>query len=271
LAAAEDIFAQLDHDSEVDTGDYQVERARGDISIRELSFSYANSEASVLDNISLDIKAGETVALVGRSGSGKTTLIQLLARFYQPQGGEIQLDGVPIADYQLANLRRQLAMVSQSVTLFHDTVMNNIAYGDSANATEEEVFAATEAASARGFIEELPQGFNTVLGEDGAGLSGGQRQRIAIARALLKNAPVLVLDEATSALDNESEHRIQRALENVMKDRTTLVIAHRLSTVENADRIVVLDEGRIVATGSHSELLSQKGLYSQLYHQEFTD
>ena len=271
LAAAEDIFAQLDHDSEVDTGDYQVERARGEISIRELSFSYANSDASVLDNISLDIKAGETVALVGRSGSGKTTLIQLLARFYQPQGGEIKLDGVPIADYQLANLRQQIAMVSQSVTLFHDTVMNNIAYGDSANATEEEVFAATEAASARGFIEELPQGFDTVLGEDGAGLSGGQRQRIAIARALLKNAPVLVLDEATSALDNESEHRIQRALENVMKDRTTLVIAHRLSTVENADRIVVLDEGRIVATGSHSELLSQKGLYSQLYHQEFTD
>ena len=271
LAAAEDIFAQLDHDSEVDTGDYQVERARGEISIRELSFSYANSDASVLDNISLDIKAGETVALVGRSGSGKTTLIQLLARFYQPQGGEIKLDGVPIADYQLANLRQQIAMVSQSVTLFHDTVMNNIAYGDSANATEEEVFAATEAASASGFIEELPQGFDTVLGEDGAGLSGGQRQRIAIARALLKNAPVLVLDEATSALDNESEHRIQRALENVMKDRTTLVIAHRLSTVENADRIVVLDEGRIVATGSHSELLSQKGLYSQLYHQEFTD
>jgi subfamily B ATP-binding cassette protein MsbA len=271
LAAAEDIFAQLDQDAELDSGTREVVRAQGDIKFVGLSFAYGKGEATVLDDISLHIHAGETVALVGRSGSGKTTLVQLLARFYQPDQGEIQLDGVAINDYQLANLRRQIAVVSQNVTLFHDSVFNNLAYGGAANATHQQVYAAAEAAYAKEFIDELPNGFDTVLGEDGAGLSGGQRQRLAIARALLKDAPILVLDEATSALDNESEHRIQRALENVMKDRTTLVIAHRLSTVENADRIVVLENGAVAAVGTHSELLASDGLYSQLYHQEFSD
>ncbi|MFK8048880.1 MAG: lipid A export permease/ATP-binding protein MsbA [Halioglobus sp.] len=271
LAAAEDIFAQLDQDSELDAGKHKLTRARGDIELRDVSFSYDPTDAPVLDKISLDVKAGQTVALVGRSGSGKTTLVQLLARFYQPDSGEILLDGVAIADYELANLRQQMAVVSQNVTLFHDTVRANIAYGTNADASDSEVNAAIEAAYATHFIDELPAGISTVLGDDGAGLSGGQRQRIAIARALLKDAPVLILDEATSALDNESEHRIQQALVNVMRDRTTIVIAHRLSTVENADRIVVMEKGRVSAMGTHQELLAQGGLYSQLYHQEFSD
>jgi subfamily B ATP-binding cassette protein MsbA len=211
------------------------------------------------------------VALVGRSGSGKSTLVQLLARFYPISEGEILLDGVPIEQYKLANLRSQLALVSQQVTLFHDTVYNNIAYGTLRDATEEAVLAAADSAYARQFIERLPGGFQTVLSDDGGGLSGGQRQRIAISRAILKDAPVLILDEATSALDNESEHRIQRALDTIMVNRTTIVIAHRLSTVERADTIVVLDAGRIIATGSHAGLLAQGGLYAQLYRQEFSD
>ena len=198
-------------------------------------------------------------------------MVQLLARFYPLSAGEISLDGVAIDDYELANLRDQLAMVSQQVTLFNDTVYNNIAYGRLAGATPPQVDEAITAAHARGFIEELPDGLQTLLGDDGGGLSGGQRQRIAIARAILKDAPVLILDEATSALDNESEHHIQRALDNIMADRTTIVIAHRLSTVERADTIIVLDEGRIVGTGNHEQLLSQGGLYAQLYQQEFSD
>jgi len=225
----------------------------------------------VLENVSLDIPAGKTVALVGRSGSGKTTLVRLLARFYPIDQGEILLDDVPVSDYKLANLREQLALVSQHVTLFHDTVYNNIAYGSLAEAGDKAVLAAAESAYATQFIEALPQGIQTVLGDDGGGLSGGQRQRIAIARAILKDAPVLVLDEATSALDNESEHRIQRALDNVMANRTTLVVAHRLSTVEHADSIVVMDAGRVVACGSHRALLAEGGLYAQLYQQKFAD
>lgn len=271
LAAAEDIFAQLDQDEEIDKGSHITERAAGDIGIRHVSFAYPGSQTRVLKNISLDIPAGQTVALVGRSGSGKSTLVQLLTRFYPTTEGEILLDGIAIEDYALSNLRGQIAMVSQDVTLFHDTVYNNIAYGALADAGEGRVLAAAESAYARHFVDELPQGFQTMLGEDGGGLSGGQRQRIAIARAILKNAPVLILDEATSALDNESEHRIQRAMDNIMLDRTTIVIAHRLSTVERVDKIVVMDAGRIVATGSHAELLAQGGLYAQLYHQEFSD
>jgi subfamily B ATP-binding cassette protein MsbA len=271
LAAAEDIFSQLDQESEIDTGTHVVARAAGDISIRNLSFAYPDAQVDVLQDISLEVAAGQTVALVGRSGSGKSTLVQLLARFYPAKEGTILLDGVSIEQYQLANLREQIAMVSQNVTLFNDTVYNNIAYGTLAEAGSEAVVAATESAYAHEFIDRLPEGLQTQLGDDGAGLSGGQRQRIAISRAILKDAPLLILDEATSALDNESEHRIQRALENIVVGRTTIVIAHRLSTVEGADTIVVMDGGRIVATGSHEELLAQGGIYAQLYYQEFTD
>ncbi len=271
LAAAEDIFAQLDQESEIDQGTLEVERARGQVDIKDLSFAYPGSDELVLKGISLAVPAGQTVALVGRSGSGKSTLVQLLARFYPVDAGTILLDEVPIEEYRLSNLREQLAMVSQNVTLFNDTVYNNIAYGTLADSTAEAVRKATDSAYASHFIDALPQGIDTMLGDDGGGLSGGQRQRIAIARAILKDAPVLILDEATSALDNESEHRIQRALDNIMSDRTTIVIAHRLSTIEGADKIVVMDSGKIVATGTHEELLRQGGLYSQLYHQEFTD
>ena len=271
LAAAEDIFAQLDQEEEIDRGRHHTSRAQGSIGIHHVSFAYPGNDTLVLQDISLDIPAGKTVALVGRSGSGKSTLVQLLARFYPVSEGEILLDGIAIEEYELANLRSQIAMVSQDVTLFHDTVYNNIAYGALASATQESVVAATESAYARHFIEQLPQGLHTMLGDDGGGLSGGQRQRIAISRAILKDAPVLVMDEATSALDNESEHRIQRALDNIMVNRTTIVIAHRLSTVERADSIVVMDAGRIIATGSHAQLLQQGGLYAQLYNQEFSD
>lgn len=271
LAAAEDIFAQLDQEDEPDTGTHSVNRARGDIAFEQLSFTYPGTDQNVLRDINFSIRAGEAVALVGRSGSGKSTLIQLLARFYPVHQGRITLDGVPIADYRLGNLRRQLAMVSQNVTLFNDTVFNNIAYGDLAGASREAVTAACESAHAMEFIDKLPAGLDTVLGDDGSGLSGGQRQRLAIARAILKDAPVLILDEATSALDNESEHRIQRALETIMQNRTSIVIAHRLSTVERADRIVVMDAGEVIASGSHAELLAQDGLYAQLYRQEFSD
>jgi subfamily B ATP-binding cassette protein MsbA len=271
LAAAEDIFAQLDQEQEIDRGTYRTGRAGGDISIRNLNFAYPGATGHALSDVSLEISAGQSVALVGRSGSGKSTLVQLLARFYPVEPGSILLDGVDIQDYELANLREQIAMVSQQVTLFHDTVYNNIAYGSLAEAPQTSVVEAAEAAHASDFIEGLPGGFETMLGDDGGGLSGGQRQRIAIARAILKDAPVLVLDEATSALDNESEYHIQSALEHVMAARTTIVIAHRLSTVERADSIVVMDAGRIIASGSHRQLLAAGGLYAQLYHQEFAD
>lgn len=209
------------------------------------------------------------MALVGHSGSGKSTLAALIARFYNYQQGEICLDDVPILDYKLHNLRSHIALVSQQTTLFNDTVAANIAYGGMASASQQQIMQAAEKANALEFIEKLPQGLQTVIGEDGVLLSGGQRQRLAIARAILKNAPLLILDEATSALDTRSERHIQAALEEVMKNRTTLVIAHRLSTIENADKIVLLDHGRIIESGTHQDLLAQNGAYAELYHLQF--
>lgn len=270
LAAADDIFYQLDQAPEIDEGSHTTARARGDILIRHLSFSYPGSEQRVLEDVSLEIAAGRTVALVGRSGCGKTTLVQLLTRFYTPQAGQLLLDGVPIEHYALSNLRDQIAIVSQEAPLFRDSVYNNIAYGALSGQDPARVMLAARSAHATEFIERLPQGFHTALGDDGVGLSGGQRQRIALARAILKDAPVLILDEATAALDYESEYHIQQALQDITADRTTLVIAHRLTTVERADTIVVMDAGRVIASGTHAQLLAQGGLYAQLYHQEFS-
>ncbi|EED35069.1 lipid A export permease/ATP-binding protein MsbA [Luminiphilus syltensis NOR5-1B] len=271
LAAAEDVFSQIDTPPEPDRGHIPLQRARGDISLRSVFFSYPGSERHALQDVSIDIPAGETVAFVGRSGSGKTTLVQLLARFYPIGSGQISLDGVPIEHYALLDYRRQIAMVSQHVVLFADTVRNNIAFGALRNSPESAVREAARAANALDFIERLPQGFDTLLGDAGAGLSGGQRQRLAIARAFLKDAPILVLDEATSALDNESEAKIQDSVNELMRDKTTLIIAHRLSTVEAADRVVVLDAGRVVAQGTHRSLLAEEGLYASLYRQSFND
>lgn len=271
IAAAESIFEQLDEEPELDEGTVERERVSGQIDISGLSFTYPGTDKKVLDDISFSIAPGQMVALVGRSGSGKSTLANLIPRFYHHDGGEVLLDGVPIEDFRLRNLRHHIALVSQHVTLFNDTITSNIAYGDLAGAPLEEVKAAAEAAYAKEFIDQLPQGFDTMVGENGVLLSGGQRQRLAIARALLKDAPVLILDEATSALDTESERHIQAALDRVMEGRTTLVIAHRLSTIEKADTILVMDQGRIVERGSHAELLAQGGYYARLHSMQFED
>ncbi|AOY01014.1 lipid A export permease/ATP-binding protein MsbA [Jeongeupia sp. USM3] len=268
MAAAESVFSVLDEAAERDTGTRGIERAKGEIDIRGLQFHYGDPDKPALSGIDLKVAPGETVALVGSSGSGKTTLANLLPRFYEPTGGEIDLDGVPLTDYRLADLRRQFAMVSQDVVLFNDSVTANIAYGDAAP-DPVRVRAAADAAFATEFIENMSEGFDTLLGENGVRLSGGQRQRLAIARAIYKDAPVLILDEATSALDTESERKVQAALENLMKNRTTLVIAHRLSTIENADRIVVMRSGRIVEVGGHAELIEHKGMYAQMHAVQF--
>jgi subfamily B ATP-binding cassette protein MsbA len=271
IAAAQSVFEQLDEQPENDTGSKAVPRVQGELKIKQLSFAYESSEGRVLDNINLDIASGQTIALVGSSGSGKSTLASLIPRFYQYKEGEILLDGTPIEDYTLLNLRSHIALVNQDVVLFNDSVANNIAYGDLADATPEQIKAAADAAYATEFIEQMPEGFDTLIGEDGVRLSGGQRQRLAIARAILKDAPILILDEATSALDTESERKIQAALDSLTENRTTLVIAHRLSTIEKADKIVVMDQGKIVEQGSHTELLAKQGAYAKLHSMQFQD
>lgn len=269
IAAAESVFDLLDTEGEQDAGTETEGRSQGDIAFRDVHFSYPERDEPVLRNISFTVHHGETVALVGRSGSGKTTLAHLLPRFYDPQSGEITLDDTSIRKYRLADLRNQIAFVGQEICLFNDTIAHNIAYGQLEDATPEEIEQAAEAAHALEFIRKLPQGFDTIVGQRGIRLSGGQRQRIAIARAVLKDAPVLILDEATAALDTESERAVQAGLEQLMNNRTTLVIAHRLSTVEHADRILVLDGGQIVESGTHSNLLQQGGQYAALYTLQF--
>ena len=269
LAAAESVFELIDTPVEPDEGTRQLGRARGAIEFQGVSLTYPTRTEPALRGVSLSVQPGETVALVGGSGGGKTTLANLLPRFYAPDAGRILLDGEDIQSLRLESLRANLALVSQDVVLFNDSIRANIAYGRMGAASEAEVIAAAEAAHAIEFVRETPQGLDTLIGENGMRLSGGQRQRLAIARALLKNAPVLILDEATSALDSESERLVQEALDTLMRGRTTLVIAHRLSTIERADRILVLDRGQIVEAGTHAELLAKEGLYARLYRIQF--
>ena len=269
LAAGESVFALIDADSEAETGTRTIERARGQVSFDRVSFGYPGANQPALRELSLDVRPGETVALVGPSGAGKTTLINLLPRFIEPTGGEIRLDGVPLHELTRASLREQMALVSQDVVLFDDTVAANIAFGARRGATVEQIRAAAQAAFLLPFIDDLPQGFDTRIGENAVKLSGGQRQRLSIARALLKDAPILLLDEATSALDSESERYVQQSLERLMYGRTTFVVAHRLSTIERADRIVVLESGRIAEMGSHADLLARGGLYATLHRIQF--
>ncbi|MFN3069188.1 lipid A ABC transporter ATP-binding protein/permease MsbA [Serratia sp. J2] len=269
MAACQTLFSILDLEQEKDTGTRQVERARGDIEFRHVTFAYPGREIPALRDINLSISEGKTVALVGRSGSGKSTIANLLTRFYDVQEGQILMDGHDLREYTLASLRDQVALVSQNVHLFNDTIANNIAYAREERYSREEIEKAARMAYATDFIDKMEHGLDTVIGENGVMLSGGQRQRIAIARALLRDCPILILDEATSALDTESERAIQAALDELQKNRTSLVIAHRLSTIEKADEILVVEDGRIVERGQHAELIEQKGAYAQLHRMQF--
>ncbi|MFZ1625499.1 MAG: lipid A export permease/ATP-binding protein MsbA [Gammaproteobacteria bacterium] len=271
IAGGASVFRLLDEDSERDTGTLEPGRVSGRVEFRDVSFEYLVDQGSVLRNISLIVPAGQTLAIVGRSGSGKSSLVGLLPRFYDASSGAVLIDDQLVGDYRLSALRNQISLVSQEVVLFNDTIAGNIAYGSCRNATRTDIEAAARAAYVDEFTSQLPDGLDTWVGDRGVLLSGGQRQRIAIARALLKNAPILILDEATSALDTESERRIQAALAQLMENRTTLVIAHRLSTIENADRIIVMSEGEIVEAGSHSELLAAGGQYANLHRLQFRD
>jgi len=271
VAAADSVFTLLDTPVEEDRGTHKVARVKGEVELKNVTFCYENQPAPALNKVDLSVTAGEVVALVGRSGSGKSTLVGLLNRFHDATEGDVLIDGVSVREYQLNNLREQCALVNQQVTLFNDTVAGNIAYGSLQAYSLDDIRRAADAAYATEFIEQLPDGFNTIIGESGARLSGGQRQRLAIARALLKDAPILILDEATSALDNESEHHIQAALDTVMKGRTTFVVAHRLSTIEQADRIIVLDHGEILEQGTHAQLLAKNGTYARLHAKHFND
>lgn len=271
LAAAASIFELIDADAEVDTGTQQIDRVKGRVEFCQVHFTYQGNNEPVLHGIDLVCEPGQTVAIVGHSGSGKSTLVNLLPRFYEPVAGDILLDGIPIREYQLHNLRSQIALVSQQVVLFNGTIRDNVAYGELADTTEDALHQALSHAHAMEFISELPDGLDTMVGDDGLLLSGGQRQRLSIARALLKNAPILIFDEATSALDSASERHIREALQYLMQGRTTLVIAHRLSTIESADRIVVMDKGRIAESGSHQQLLAHGGIYATLHKLQFAE
>ncbi|MGZ8241859.1 MAG: ATP-binding cassette domain-containing protein, partial [Methylobacter sp.] len=271
IVAAESLFDILDEQVELDEGTYEIDRCKGALEFQNVSFRYSPTNELALKDISFKAEPGQTIALVGTSGGGKSTLANLVSRFYPHETGRILLDGIEINVYKLANLRKQLALVNQQVTLFNDTIANNIAYGALTTANRSEVIAAATDAYAMEFIEKLDQGLDTEIGENGVKLSGGQRQRLALARALLKNAPILILDEATSALDTESERFIQAALQKVMNNRTTLVIAHRLSTIENADMILVMEQGSIIERGSHQELIDKNGAYARLHQMQFKE
>jgi len=269
LAAGESVYAMIDSQPEAETGSRELERARGQVSFERVSFAYPDAPAPALDDVTLHVQPGETIALVGPSGAGKTTLVNLLPRFLEPTAGAIRLDGIALHDLTRASLRRQIAMVSQDVVLFDDTIAANIAFGATRGASLQRIRAAAAAAHLDQFIDTLPQGYETRIGENAVKLSGGQRQRLSIARALLKDAPILLLDEATSALDSESERYVQQSLERLMSGRTTFVVAHRLSTIERADRIAVMQGGRIVELGTHAELLARGGLYAHLHRIQF--